>query len=112
MWPLVPARVKGCWMGDCSCRFPGVAAVCGICIGKEHKDLTQQWLLSSQAMMDSPNPFSSDCEGTEGTLPFPFPVQRSPTKTRRLTGCSILLQVGMGEGWVHPQQARAKLSPA
>lgn len=85
MWPLVPASLKGCWMSDCSCRFHGAAAISGICTGKDHEDLTQQWLLNSQAMMDgrdpSPNPFSSDGEGTEGTLLFSFPVQRSPTKT-------------------------------
>lgn len=72
-------------MGDCSCRFHGAAAICGICIGKECKDLTQQWLLSSQAMMDgrdpSPNPLSSDGKGAQDTLLFSFPVQRSPAKT-------------------------------
>lgn len=35
MWPLVPASLKGCWMGDCSCRFHGAVAIYGICIGKE-----------------------------------------------------------------------------
>lgn len=82
LWFLPVSRDAG-WVtapADSMVLQPFVASALAEC-----KDLTQQWLLSSQAMMDgrdpSPNPLSSDGKGAQDTLLFSFPVQRSPAKT-------------------------------
>lgn len=79
-WPLAPAGLKRCWMGNCFHRCCGTAAIHSTCTGKDQEDLTQQGLLGAPKLQGMRRiPFRiSWCKGAEDihlSLLLPSPAQ-------------------------------------